>query len=158
MKYAFIRKQAEACPVKLLCQKLGVTRSAYYDWRDRPGRVIPAEKLILRQRMKALFKTSCDSLSSRTLARKLREEGFEIGRDRTHRLMKDLNLEVKQNRKYKATTDSKHNLPVAKNVLNRQFNPSAPPNWARGTDISVPQQAAGEMRDCGPSSSACRCW
>ncbi len=57
--------------------------------------------------MKELFRASRDSLGSRTLMKNLREEGFDIGRDRTHRLMKSLNLKVKQNRKYKATTDSK---------------------------------------------------
>jgi transposase InsO family protein len=85
--------------------------------------------------MKALFKASRESLGSRTLARKLREEGFEVGRDRTRRLMKALNLKVKQKRKYKATTDSKHQLPVAENVLNRQFSPQAP-NQVWGTDIT----------------------
>jgi transposase InsO family protein len=91
--------------------------------------------------MKELFRASRDSLGSRTLAENLREEGFKIGRDRTRRLMKALNLKVKQKRKYRVTTDSKHQLPVAENVLNRQFLPAAP-NQAWGTDISVPQQAA----------------
>lgn len=135
MKYAFIREQAADYPVKWLCQKLGVTRSAYYDWRNRPGRVIPAEELALRQRMKALFKASRESLGSRRLARALREEGFDIGRDRTRRLMKALCLKVKARQKYKATTDSKHALPVAENVLNRQFNPTGP-NQAWGADIT----------------------
>lgn len=49
--------------------------------------------------------------------------------------MKALNLKVKQKRKYKATTDSKHQLPVAENVLNRQFNPTAS-NQAWGADIT----------------------
>ena len=56
-----------------------MTRSACYDWRGRTGRVISAEELALRQRMKALFKASRESLGSRPLARKLREEGFGIG-------------------------------------------------------------------------------
>jgi HTH-like domain/Integrase core domain len=85
--------------------------------------------------MKELFRASRDSLGSRTLMRNLREEGFAIGRDRTRRLMKALNLKVKRKRKYKATTDSKHNLPVAENVLNRQFGPQGP-NQAWGTDIT----------------------
>ena len=135
MKYAFIRDHACRWPVLHLCRLLGVQRSAYYDWRDRPGQVIPAEELALRRRMKALFKASRDSLGSRTMARKLREEGFEIGRDRTRRLMKALSLEVRAKRKYKATTDSKHQLPVAENVLNRQFNPTRP-NQAWGADIT----------------------
>ena len=135
MKYSFVHDHLDDYPVKLLCRVLGVQRSSYYDWRDRPGKVILAEEFALRQRMKALFKASRDSLGSRTMMRKLREEGFEIGRDRTRRLMKVLNLRVKQKHKYKATTDSKHHLPVAENVLNRQFNPSGP-NQVWAADIS----------------------
>ena len=135
MKYGFIREHAGRWPVVHLCRLLGVRRSAYYDWRDRPGKIVPPEELALRQRMKVLFKASRDSLGSRTMTRKLREEGFQIGRDRTRCLMKALNLMVKQKRKYKATTDSKHQLPVAENVLNRQFNPTGP-NQVWGTDIT----------------------
>ena len=85
--------------------------------------------------MKALFAASRDSLGSRTMMKNLRQEGFEIGRDKTRRLMKKLQLKVKQKRKFKVTTDSKHNFPVAENVLNREFSPSAP-NQAWGTDIT----------------------
>ena len=135
MKYAFIWDHAGRWPVVHLCRLLGVPRSAYYDWRERPDRVIPPEELAMRQRMKALFGASRESLGSRTLARKLREEGFEIGRDRTRRLMKALNLRVKPKRKHKATTDSKHQLPVAENVLSRRFNPTGP-NQVWGADIT----------------------
>ena len=85
--------------------------------------------------MKELFAASRDSLGSRTMMNNLREEGFDISRDRTRRLIKALQLKVKQKRKYKVTTDSKHKLPVARNVLNRDFSPSAP-NRAWGTDIT----------------------
>ena len=135
MKYGFIRDHARRWPVVHQCRLLGVQRSAYYDWRDRPCKVIPAEELALRRRMKELFRASRDSLGSRTLAKSLHNEGFKIGRDRTRRLMKVLNLKVKQKHKYKVTTDSKHHLPVAENVLNRQFSPMAP-NQAWGTDIT----------------------
>ena len=135
MKYGFIRDQANDYPVNMLCWLLSVQRSSYYDWRGRPGKVIPPEELALRRRLKALFAASRDSLGSRTMTENLRLEGFEIGRDKTRRLMKKLQLKVKQKRKYKVTTDSKHNFPVAKNVLNREFSPSAP-NQAWGTDIT----------------------
>ncbi|MFC1771768.1 IS3 family transposase [Pseudomonadota bacterium] len=135
MKYGFIREHAQRWPVVHQCRLLGVQRSAYYDWRDRSGKVIPPEELALRRRMKGLFRASRDSLGSRTLAKNLCDEGFEIGRDRTRRLMKALNLKVKQKRKYKVTTDSKHHLPVAENVLNRQFLPQGP-NQVWGTDIT----------------------
>jgi len=135
VKYGFIRAHAGHWSVVHLCRLLGVPRSGYYDWRDQPGRVIPPQELALRRRMKELFRVSRDSLGSRPLMKNLREEGFAIGRDRTRRLMKALNLKVKQKRKYKATTDSKHNLPVAENVLNRQFAPQGP-NQVWGTDIT----------------------
>ncbi len=135
MKYGFIRDHAGCWPVVHQCRLLGVQRSTYYDWRDRPAKVIPPEELALRRRMKELFRASRDSLGSRTLMENLREEGFKLGRDRTRRLMKVLNLKVKQKHKYKVTTDSKHHLPVAENVLNRQFSPTGP-NQAWGTDIT----------------------
>ena len=78
----------------LLYRLLEVQRSAYYDWRDRPGEVIPPEELALRRRMKALFAASRDSLGGRTMTENLRQEGFEIGRDKTRRLMKQLQLKV----------------------------------------------------------------
>lgn len=135
MKYRFIQEHATSFPVTLLCQMLSVKRSVYYDWRDRPAKVFSADELALRRRMKALFSASRGSLGSRTMSENLRAEGFDIGRDRTRRLMKVLNLKVKQKRKYKVTTDSKHSLPVAENVLNREFSPQAP-NQVWGTDIT----------------------
>ena len=135
MKYGFIRAHAGHWPVVHQCRLLGVPRSGYYDWRDQPARVIPPQELALRRRMKELFRASRDSLGSRPLMKNLREEGFAIGRGRTRRLMKVLDLKVKRKRKYKATTDSKHNLPVAENVLNRQFAPQGP-NQVWGTDIT----------------------
>jgi len=135
VKYAFIQRQSTRYPVTMLCRVMGVKRSPYYDWRARGGKVIPPEELALRRRMKALFADSRQSLGSRTMSKKLREEGFEVGRYRVRRLMKKLGLVVKPKRRYKATTDSKHQLPVAENVLNRGFSPEAP-NQAWGTDIT----------------------
>jgi transposase InsO family protein len=114
---------------------LNVQRSTYYDWCSRPAKVITLEELTLRQRMKTLFMASRDSLGSRTLMENLRAEGFDIGRERVRNLMKVLNLKVKQKRRYTVTTDSKHHLPVAENILNREFTPQAP-NQAWGTDIT----------------------
>lgn len=135
MKYGFIRAQAEHYPVHLLCRRLGVQRSAYYDWRARPCTIIVPEELALRRRMKALFTASRDTLGSRTMMENLRGEGFAIGRDRTRRLMKAMNLVVKQKRKYNVTTDSNHHFPVAENVLGRQFSPPGP-NQVWATDIT----------------------
>jgi transposase InsO family protein len=135
VKYAFIESQSKEYPVTLICRVMAVKRSSYYDWHGRGGRVIAAEELQLRRRIKALFATSRESLGSRRLMRGLREENFDIGRYRVRRIMKSLGLVVKHKRKYRITTDSNHNLPVAENILDRQFNPAGP-NQVWGTDIS----------------------
>jgi len=135
VKYGFIRDHGDRWPVNMLCRMLAVQRSAYYDWRDRGGKVVPPEELGLRRRMKELFTTSRRSMGSRTMMKRLREEDYEIGRYRVRRLMQALDLVVKPKRKYRVTTDSNHRLPVAENVLNRRFAPTAP-NQAWGTDIT----------------------
>jgi putative transposase len=135
VKYAFIRQQATQYPVTLLCRVMGVKRSRYYDWKARGGKVIAPQALELRRRMKALFAESRQSLGSRRMSKKLRDEGFDMGRYGARRLMKALGLVVKAKRRYKVTTDSNHRLPVAGNVLNRAFYPAAP-NQVWGTDIT----------------------
>lgn len=135
MKYGFIQEHADHYPVTMLCQMLNIQRSVYYDWQARPGKVIQSEELALRRRMKALFTASRNSLGSRTLVKNLCAEGFAIGRERTRTLMKAMHLIVKQKRKYKVTTDSKHDFPVADNVLDRQFSPAGP-NQVWATDIT----------------------
>lgn len=128
-------KWANEYPVALLCRVLQVTKSTYYDWKQRGATVVRAEAFALCSRMKALFAQSRDSLGSRGMVRQLRKEGHNIGRYRVRQLMKQLGLTVKIKRKYRVTTQSQHDLPVAGNVLNREFN-QASPNQAWVTDIT----------------------
>lgn len=100
-----------------------VSRSAYYDWRKRSSDVISAEILALYRRMKMLFTASRGSLGSREMMKKLRKEGYCIGRYKVRKLMKKLNLVVKQRTAYKVTTQRKHTDAVADNLLNQNFNP-----------------------------------
>ena len=134
-------KWANEYPVALLGRVLQVTKSAYYDWKQRGATVVSAETFALCSRTKALFAQSRDSLGSRGMVRQLRKEGHNIGRYRVRPLMKQLGLTVKIKRRYRITTQSKHDWPVAGNVLNREFN-QASPNRAWVSDISVLQQAA----------------
>lgn len=112
-------------PVTMLCQMMRVSRSAYYAWRKRPAKLITMQELHLYRRAKALFKASRCSLGSRELAKKLCEEGFQVGRYRTQTLMRKLNLKVQQRIAYKITTKRKHSDAVANNLLNQNFNPVA---------------------------------
>ena len=89
VKYDFIGTHANDFPVKLLCRQLGVQRSAY-DWRAQPGKLIAPEELALRRRMKELFALLEAVWAVAMMMKNLRQEGFEIGRDKTRRLMKSL--------------------------------------------------------------------
>jgi putative transposase len=128
-------KWANEYPVVVLCRVLAVTKSAYYDWKQRGATVVDAEEFALGSRMKALFAQSRESLGSRGMVRHLRQESYVLGRYRVRRLMKRLGLVVKIKRKYRVTTQSQHDLPVASDVLNRQFNPGQP-DQAWVTDIT----------------------
>jgi putative transposase len=121
-----------------------VSKSAYYDWCKRPGKVIDAQELELRRRIKKLFGDSRASLGSREMMKKLREEGFQIGRYRVRRLMKKMNLAVKQRVAYKVTTQRKHSDAVADNLLNQNFNPPAP-NLVWAGDVTYCRTGEGWM-------------
>jgi putative transposase len=100
-----------------------VSRSAYHDWVKRPATLITANELQLYRRTKQLFEASRGSLGSREMVKKLRKEGFNIGRYRVCSLMKRLGLKVIQRQAYRVTTQRKNAHPVAENVINQDFNP-----------------------------------
>ena len=87
MKYRFIQQQSEGRFVSQLCRIMKVSTSAYYAWRKRPVILITADELHLYRRTKALFVASRESLGNRELMKKLRIEGFQIGRYKTRSLM-----------------------------------------------------------------------
>lgn len=92
--------------------------------------------------MRELFADSKSSMGSRRMAARLREQDFAVGRYRVRRLMKKLGLIVKLKQKFRITTNSNHKLPVAENILDRQFNPAAP-NQAWAADITYIWTAEG---------------
>lgn len=126
----------------MACRVMRVSASAYYEWRKRPTKIFSVETLHLFRRAKALFKDSRNSLGSRELVKKLREEGFEITRYRVINLMRRLNLVVKQRVAYKVTTKRKHSDAVADNLLNMNFNPVAP-NQVWAGDVSYLKTGEG---------------
>jgi putative transposase len=121
-----------------------VSKSSFYAWQVRPPTLITAVDLHIHRRMKELFHTSRDSLGSRELAKNLREEGIKISRERTRKLMKNLNLSVKQRVAYKVTTQRKQGDEVADNLLNQNFNPVAA-NEVWAGDITYLKTAEGWM-------------
>lgn len=121
-----------------------VSTSAYYAWKKPPGQLISTDVLHLHPRMKMLFTQSRNSLGSRKMMNKLREEGFQVGRYKVRNLMKKLSLKVTQGITYKVTTKRNYSDEVTANLLNQNFNPVATDQiWAG--DITYLKTGEGWM-------------
>lgn len=99
-----------------------VSRSGYYHFIKHGYK---AEDIKLIVEVKALAKLSRHSYGSRQLSKNLTAKGYAVGRYRARSLMRKAGIECKQRRRYRVTTDSRHRLPIAGNVLNRDFTAQA---------------------------------
>ena len=109
-----------------MCRVLEVSTSGYYDWRGRAESQRKKQDRRLVVEIKAIHRQSRQTYGSPRIHDQLKDRGIRCGKKRVARLMQLHGLRAKQTRRFKATTDSKHTLPVADNVLSRQFTPSAP--------------------------------
>ena len=131
MKYAFINAQEVAFPVQAMCQVLGVSRSGYYAWKERPGTRIDADQVSAVAEISAAHKRSRGTYGSPRIHRELRARGINMSRKRVERLMREKGLKGAQKRRFRCTTDSRHSLPIAPNELNRDFDQEQPDRvWA----------------------------
>ncbi len=135
MRFRFIEAEKADYPVRLLCRCLAVSRSGYYAWRERPMSARTKQDARLRVEIAASHSASRRTYGSPRIIRDLREEGHRVSRKRVARLMRELGLEGRRKRRFRATTDSKHRFPVAPNILMREFDVEAP-NTAWVTDIT----------------------
>ncbi len=112
--------------IKRMCEILSIERSGYYSWLKRkPGkRGISNEEL--DQKIISIFKAHKNRYGAKRITDELRENSERCSKNRVAKRMKQLNLRAKAKKKFKATTDSKHNLPVAANLLNRDFTATVP--------------------------------
>lgn len=142
MKFAFIAAEKACAPVALLCRVLEVSRSGFYAWEARGPSSRKADDEKLGVQIAAIHEASGERYGSPRVHEELKAEGVAVGRKRVARLMTELGLESVRQRPYKATTDSKHALPVAENILDRKFEVDAP-NVAWVTDITYVWTAEG---------------
>ena len=127
MKYEFIERERSAFSVERMCQALKVSRSGFYGWkREKDSGKRVKEDLKLLEMIKKSYKESRGTYGSPRMTRELREKGMACGKNRVASLMRRNNIAAKTRRKFKATTQSKHQFPVAPNLLNRNFKASAP--------------------------------
>jgi len=131
MRYDFIRRQRKAYPVTLLCQVMEVSRSGFYQHMRTEPKNISKEQFALESTAKDLFRKSKKTYGARRISDGLRKQGFSVGRYQAGSLMRRLKLCVESRRRFKVTTDSNHDHPVAPNHLNRDFQVDTPDTvWA----------------------------
>lgn len=126
MKYAWIRQHQDTFRVRRMCQVFEVSRSGYYEWLTRPESAHRETDRHLGERVKRAFEKGRGSYGTRRIQQELREAGERVSRQRIGRLLQEQGLRCKTRRKFRATTNSNHALPVAPNHLNRQFQVEQP--------------------------------
>jgi putative transposase len=136
VKYAWINVQGAAFDLSEMCAALDVSISGYRAWK-RGG--TPNRKRLTDSQMLTLIKAIHVELKSAygspRMVRELRVRGFSASKERVERLMRENGIYARHKRRYRVTTDSKHGLPVAENLLDRNFTPMAP-NQVWTSDIT----------------------
>ena len=135
MRYGFVRDHRERFRVENMCRVLRVSPSGFYGWLGRgpSGRELEDARPI--DKIKGFYDASSGLYGVRRVHRQLLAEGESCSLRRVARLMRKCDIKARRRRKYRVTTDSKHNFPVAENLLDRQFI-SAGPNQVWASDIT----------------------
>jgi putative transposase len=121
MRYRFVAAERASFPVRRLCRIVGAAPSGFYAWLRRgPARRRGADRS-LGARVGAIFAASRGTYGSPRVHAELRARGVRVSRKRVARLMREGGLRVAARRRVPRTTDSRHDLPVAPNLLGRRF-------------------------------------
>ncbi|HEY8355385.1 MAG TPA: IS3 family transposase [Methylophilaceae bacterium] len=128
LKYAWIERHRKQWPVSLSCEVLGVSTSGYHEHRRRSSKPY-ARRLgndALLVHIRAVHAESKGEYGWPRVWKELLARGIRVGKERVRKLMQQHGIRARGKRKFKATTDSNHSLPVAPNLLQRNFSPAAP--------------------------------
>ena len=110
---------------------MDVSPRGYRAWRSRPASWRQPTDMVFLAHIRKQFRLSLGSYSRPRMTEKLKKLGFDVGHRRVGRLMGENGIEVKRNKKFKATKDSNHSVNIAPNLLNRAFSTAHPnQNWA----------------------------
>ena len=135
MRFRLIDAAEKEFPVQRLCKVLDVSESGYFAWRGRPASRRQREDMVLLAHVRSAFTLSNGTYGSPRMMHELRDQGLQVGRRRTARLMRDNGLRARQKRRFKRTTDSEHTFPIAPNLIDQDFAATGP-NQKWGVDIS----------------------
>ncbi len=142
MRYSFIRRYRQRFRLAAMCRVLGVSPSGYYAWLGRPESARAQANRKLAAQIKAVHARSRKRYGRRRIHAQLRREGILCSRKRVTRLMRAEGVSGLLRRRFRATTDSKHTLPVAPNRLSRDFRASGP-NQVWTSDITYLRSEEG---------------
>lgn len=147
MRFEFIHVEKACFPVTLMCKVLEVSTSGYYRWLAQRQQK-PAMRTMVDERMRveiaAIHRESRGSYGSPRVHAELQQRGLEIGRNRVARLMAEQGLVGQRPRRFRRTTDSKHDKPVAPNLVAQRFDVERPDElWA--ADITYVWTGVGWM-------------
>lgn len=135
MIYQFIKEHQHEYRVLKMCQVLGVSSSGYYDWLKRSLSERKKARKELTEAIKRVYHQSKKRYGSIKITRHLRNEGLNVCERTVQRIMTEEGLKSITARKFKATTNSKHDKEIYPNLLEQNFNVSAPSKaWV--TDIT----------------------
>jgi len=112
--------------VPFVCRILKVSVSGYYAWLNRKPSKRAQEEARLETEIQAAHKRTRQTCGTERLQKDMADHGVQVGVYRVRKLRKKLGLRCKQTKKFKATTDSEHKLPVADNLLEQKFEATAP--------------------------------
>ena len=99
-----------------MCQALKVSRSGYYQWIKYPKSTRKIEDMDLKQEIIVIYHNSRRTYGSPRIHQTLLREGYRVSKKRVERSMKEVGIYAMAKKKYRATTDSKHSLPVAATI------------------------------------------
>jgi transposase InsO family protein len=135
VKFAFVDAEKASWSIEVLCEVLGVSRSGFYAWRKRPAGARSKSDAKLAIEIRLAHQRSRGRYGSPRVHRELKARGHHVGKKRVERLMREDGLKGRQKRRFRRTTDSDHAMPIAPNVLARDFEASAP-NQVWVTDVT----------------------
>ena len=120
-QFRFIREHTATFSVTKICQVLKVSRSGYYQWIKYPNSQKKIEDMNLIQKINTIYHNNRKTCGSPRIHQALLKEDYHVSKKRVERLMKKADIHAITKKKYRATTDSKHSLPVAPNSLNHNL-------------------------------------
>lgn len=126
MKYKFIKENQDIFSIRLMCKVFTLNKSSYYKWKNKPISTNEEKDLKISKHIKDIFDNSRETYGILRIKSDLKKLGYSCSENRISRLMKKNNLFVKCRKKFKATTNSKHNYPIADNLLNQDFKATSP--------------------------------